>query len=1096
MAPTAGPTITSVTRHSSDPTILVVTYTVPVSGVTRVQLWEKGPTGNPVRIVDTTSLVGTISVHSRYAAYVPVTLHMTLTHNVEGASNPGGTVSVPAFVVPAPTLVSAARNSATTALLTYSGLTVGFGARGYVYRSAPGGNPVQVGAFDITASSGSRSAPAPNGTVGYDFELRVGQHGILSAPSTRRTVEAWFQLPPAPTLGTPSRNTTTGAVSLAWSNPTYTSRNRPTGFRYYRALSGSPKPATAWRTVTGQPTSLSDATATSLARGYTYWIEPYNELGRSSSAPSVTVAAVRELPNAATGLTATQPVPLTGDRHRFAWSTTPTTVRPVTSQAVQMRTPGTTAWSTLATVAGSTTQVDLDLPVNRVLEFQVVTTNDVGAAASGSNIQGPIVTTPRGPGPVSGMWTGPSTIAVLIGASATAATVADIEFSTQASPDPANSAHWFPAASGLALPVPSWPHTGLSQTSPHTYRVRYRHATSGKASTWDYSARVDAQATPHPPTMDMPTAIDADEAIELRLRHNPVDGTSQTAGQIRYRLQGTTPWTTRTLSPGTSTSYVIAAGTYTNGGYLEVQGRTAGATGAYGEWGHGTVGASLLVPLRALPVATITSPQSGVITSQGFWLEWDAPEQVSGLIAININSDLVATPRFGADVRRWWIDGYADGDTVQPDLIISDAWQSGLMQTLDLTVALELPAPPGLTARVDNADASVHLTAVPRRWLELRRSSDAQRMAAWTESSGTATVGRATLTLPDGSTVETTSINGAGTVRTLETVTVEGEFSAAGLTAAVPFGGSIGAVVRLGRQEGGTTVWGDLTGLPSTGEPVQLRTVGSTGGAAQRYLLQIQSPPAAEVHIWDGMAVGAPDPADLDDPTFFDGDTVRDGYVYGWLSSGLAYEAIPVGGEPSYSVPVAPTARIEIWCSPTGDDDSYTYCGDTLTDWTHHDRHPAIGVPVWYMARAYTEAGAWADSDPVSVVVNSCDAHLAWGDDWQHSAHAGWEPSYTGSGGRRHTTRRAIGEGGEDRLGVVYGPKLARETTARLTIRTRDGDTPLCHWEDASETKGHVIYRDPAGRVYVGPMRGFTWDDSDEEDQQISFTVTRIRERP
>ena len=111
---TAGPTITSATRHPSDPTILQVTYTVPVSGVTRVQLWEKGPTGAPVRIVDTTTLNGNISVHSRYAANVPVTLHMTLTHATEGASNAGSSVNVAAFKVATPTRVSATRASAST----------------------------------------------------------------------------------------------------------------------------------------------------------------------------------------------------------------------------------------------------------------------------------------------------------------------------------------------------------------------------------------------------------------------------------------------------------------------------------------------------------------------------------------------------------------------------------------------------------------------------------------------------------------------------------------------------------------------------------------------------------------------------------------------------------------------------------------------------------------------------------------------------------------------------------------------------------------------------------------------------------------------
>lgn len=237
------------------------------------------------------------------------------------------------------------------------------------------------------------------------------------------------------------------------------------------------------------------------------------------------------------------------------------------------------------------------------------------------------------------------------------------------------------------------------------------------------------------------------------------------------------------------------------------------------------------------------------------------------------------------------------------------------------------------------------------------------------------------------------------------------------------------------------------------------------------------------------MAVGAPDPADLDDPTFFDGDTVRDGYVYGWLSSGLAYEAIPVGDEPSYSVPVAPTARIEIWCSPTGDDGSYTYCGDTLTDWTHHDEHPAIGVPLWYMARAFTEAGAWADSDPVSVVAWSESAYLHYTDrdGVARTVRGGWSPTLNVSGGRASSRQRYAGD---DVDTVHWGARMPRTHALQVAVVPGDHGSSLREWLAASEHPGTVLYRGLEGELLTGALGAFSWSGSSSIHQRVSFTVT------
>lgn len=1037
--------------------------------------------------------VGQYSVHSAYS----------------------NTRSTDRWTTPAPSLDTATR-TLTGATIQYSGAVLTGNAQVRVQARREDGGWGNVLTFTPTSASGSRAVPLSSATSPYDLRVQQSQYGIWSSFSSPRSVGAWWLIPGAPVDLNVTRNATTGVVSGTWGAPSATAQTAVTGYRVYRAEDGQPKPTTAWLTRTASQRNFSDST-TDLAKSYRYWVESYNAAGPSSSAPSDVADAARERPNAASSLTATYIASGAPDRASMAWTTTPTVTRPVTSQKIVGRVPGTTTVTGLGTLAGNVTAHELVIGPNRIYELAIITSNSVGDAEATSNWSDPVVTTPAAPATVAARWRNSTDILVTWSDVFTVADVVDIDFATVAEPDVNNPAHWFPATgpSGVAVTAGQFPHEALSTVVPHTYRLRARHTASGRVSGWVVSNLVESQSNPMPPTLVMPVQVDATESITIRAQHNPVDNTDATAAQFRYRIQGSTTWITSpgTLTPFDLPRYVIAANTFTNGTptvprWLEVQGRTAGATGVYGDWGHVTAGASMLVPLRAKPVVTILSPAPGTHEAQTLTVEWEVDGvQASGTVILREDPPVgqpVVVDRIDVtgDVRSHTFTGLEDGKTYIVEVWVSDGWQkSDGVEVYNIDVVYFLPAPPTLTATVDLTDAQVLLAAAPRGALRTTRVNFMRSALEWWRDGGTVRASTATLTNPEtGETTEAVHLPIPFPSRAYDT---DESYQLASSWSLVQFvgeatrvsnTGSDGLDITLANQDftpfsgGGTGTIFDVPVWPAT-------KVGAhyLSPRNEFFRVRLQSAAVGDFYLLRSGIFGVVNGGTGEGDWLFDGSTTRDGYVYGRNSDGTSWEAVP---DDAGDRDVADTVSIEILGSSTGLPGSFTHVGFTGSSWNYLDEHPPIGVPVWYIARAIAASGAYADSTPVRVVVDSCDAHISWGDRWQHKAHAGWEPSYTGTSGRRKAIRRAIGPDGEDRVGVVYGPKLQRVVNTRLTITPATGDTPLASWEEASEHKGHIVYRDPAGRVMVGPMDSFEWDDSDELAQTISFTVTRIRERP
>lgn len=1065
----AAPRIDSVTRPTANRTWLQVDYTAMQSGYNRIYAYVNG-----VQATTTDTMNGQVLITSVGGSPMPPAnstprVWLIARHATNELSGRSNEVNAPAWTPATPTLTAAVRSSATRADLTISGLQVG--GRAYIKRrTLPSGTWAQVDAFDVTSTSKVHSAPAPGGTTQYEFHVTQGNWSVESAASSSRTVEAWYQTPPAPLLpsGSVTRNSSTGRVTLVIGAPSATSRNRWLGMYLLRAPKG--QPLKRIRTLSPAAQTVYDDN-TSLTSGYDYGVESYNETGVSSSRPTASVDAVRDVPNAASGLALTH---LGGDQYKLDWSTTPTTERPITNQRILARVPGQTATTVLATASGSVTTYTLTLPANRVYELAVLPTNSVGEAASTSNWAGPAVSTPLAPQSVGRAWLDATTVRVAWPARTTVADVIDIEFSTQVAPDRDNPAHWLAGATVTASAT-SWSHTSVSQVVPHTYRIRARHAGSGRVSAWVYSATLEGQAAPLAPTMHRPAVLDATGLVNLLMTHNSTDGTAQTMGEFRYRAQGSSTWIVQSV--GSNRFYNIQPDVFTNGQWLEVQGRTAAASGVFGPWAD-----ALLVPLRARPTVTITAPAPAYSIldweAQTVTVTWESSAQVSATIRIR-SLDRDETVTLGPDARSQRFDDLLDAGYYWIELTVRDAWQPSQTVPLNLRVAYNLPAPPALSAKQAPA-ASVLLQAAPVNALQLRRSSGVARASEWSQVAGT--LGTSTLTLPGGSTVETTTITGTGATMTTPAITLLGTFSVTGFTAYC----DAGATLTLQRYEGASLVASTSRNIEA-GVPTVIRWKQSTGMAASTYRVVVGYPPSSAVHVWGEVAIAAPDPVDLDDDSYFDANTVREGYVYGWLSDGVAYEAEVASGTPTDPVDVAPTVSIEIWCSESGLPGTYRLCGVTGSGWDYHDEHPRIGVPTWYVARAVAESGAWAESTPVRMVIDSDSAWVHFGPDRSLTVHGGWNPTLTAGGGRNKVKKRYAGH---DRDVTYYGSRKPRTVSAQISILPGDHGSSREEWLTASETAGTVLYRDPAGQLMEGDLDGVSWSGSHDMFQQISFTVT------
>lgn len=141
-----------------------------------------------------------------------------------------------------------------------------------------------------------------------------------------------------------------------------------------------------------------------------------------------------------------------------------------------------------------------------------------------------------------------------------------------------------------------------------TWYYRVRNVCGDLASAWVESDGIVTICAPAAPTITSPSSSQVipmtQASIAVSWRHNPIDGSAQTAAQWRWSTDGGKTWNTLTVSGAASSAAL--ANSFAVNTRLTVQARTKGAHADYGPWS-----AAVSTYVRQVPTVTIEEPGNG-----------------------------------------------------------------------------------------------------------------------------------------------------------------------------------------------------------------------------------------------------------------------------------------------------------------------------------------------------------------------------------------------------------------------------------------------------------------------------------------------------
>jgi hypothetical protein len=423
--------------------------------------------------------------------------------------------------------------------------------------------------------------------------------------------------------------------------------------------------------------------------------------GATAVAGSVTIPArPYQLPAAPTGVAAARN---SDTSHTVTWTRHVSTAAPYSAQRVQRSTDG-GAWATVATVsATATSYTDLTTGADHSYRWRVVADNSSGSTASAASST--LYTTPKAPG---------TPVAVKDGSNIV------LTFTNTARHDVGVKVYESVDGGAFALvdtvataDLTTWTHIAPSAEVTHAYKVAtYNGALVSALSA--ASNTVQLLAAPAAPTGLGPSVVrDATEDVVLVWTHNPVDSSPQSAFQVRHRELGAGEWTTETPVTSTTSSWTLAAGTYTNPDTVEWQVATKGAHADYSPWS-----ATATLPSSTRPTATITTPADAtqVETSTLFvaWAYHDAEGSAQSAWEVRLYDGVGAlvetTSGVGAPTSTTMATVVGDATSWSVWVRVADG--AGLWSAWDtaaFTVAYALPTPAVLVLTWDPVTATVAL---------------------------------------------------------------------------------------------------------------------------------------------------------------------------------------------------------------------------------------------------------------------------------------------------------------------------------------------------------------------------------------------------
>lgn len=291
------------------------------------------------------------------------------------------------------------------------------------------------------------------------------------------------------------------------------------------------------------------------------------------------------------------------------------------------------AWVELGYVAGTATSyADSTIEPNHEYKYRVRAWNETGFSGYGESSA--IYTTPAAPANVTGERSGTGTSIVLTVGNDNTRTATGFEIQSRA----ADSTTWASVTPSSSTGTPVQTITLSNMGGSFYFRVR--NTRGALVSAWTESDLVVTITPPNQPTLVSPSsgavvsASGTTQSVTFEWQHNPVDGSSQTAAELRYRKSTVSSWTTTTTTTAQQKAVTL------DEGYSYVwQVRTKGADANFGDWSN-TQSFNLYNP----PTLTITSP-SGTIIGMPIEYELSYLDKYgvfsSGTISVKLNGTVL-----------------------------------------------------------------------------------------------------------------------------------------------------------------------------------------------------------------------------------------------------------------------------------------------------------------------------------------------------------------------------------------------------------------------------------------------------------------------
>lgn len=299
--------------------------------------------------------------------------------------------------------------------------------------------------------------------------------------------------------------------------------------------------------------------------------------GLNGGSPSASVAVSMSAmtiyaPNAPSGLASARE---SDSKNALSWTSPSTSVtKPVTAQLIERSVDG-GVWSQVANVGGTATSyADTTTAADHYYRYRVRSQNSVGF--SGYSTSGCTYNTPAAPSKVTASRLAQNTVGLTIENAARTATGLDLQRS-------ADGEQWTDIPSVSGSPVTE----ATDAPGGGTFWYRARNTRGELVSDWSPTSNAVVTITPpNAPTLVSPASgvvvSKAQEQVLFQWLHNPVDGSAQTAAELRYSLDGGQTWQVVEIS-GNQASYGLSNAFAVNS-TVTWGVRTKGADEDFGPW--------------------------------------------------------------------------------------------------------------------------------------------------------------------------------------------------------------------------------------------------------------------------------------------------------------------------------------------------------------------------------------------------------------------------------------------------------------------------------------------------------------------------------